>query len=93
MSKKNFLIVLLAALMFSSAVQAEMKAPEKAKEVKAKKKAMSIDEIKAKINANLDKRMTRLQKQKDCVAKATTKKEIKECRPKYKHKKKMKPKK
>lgn len=93
MGKKSFLMMLLAAVMLSSVAQAEMKSPEKAKELKAKKKSMSIDEIKAKAIKRLDMRIAPLQAAKECMQKATTKKQIKECRPKYKHKKKMKSKK
>lgn len=93
MRMKSFLMVLLSAVMLSSVAQAEMKSPEKAKEMKVKKKSMSVDEIKAKITKNLDRRIAKLQEQKGCFAKATTKKDIRECRMKYKHKKMMKSKK
>lgn len=91
MSKKSFLMTLLAVVMLSSVAQAEMMSPNKAKEMKAKKRSMTIDEIKEKRSKNLDRRISMLKEQKDCISKATTKKEIKECKPK--HKKMMKSKK
>jgi len=91
MKIKNIAMVLLAATMLSSVVQADDDEYEKKgkgykKEQRQKNREsrqnMTIEEIKAKMNANVEKRIKKLQSMQSCINNATTKQDIRACKPK-----------
>lgn len=52
-----------------------------------KRQGKSIEEIKSKILSKLENRITKLNKAKSCISSASTKQELKSCRPEKRNKK------
>ncbi len=87
MKTSKIILSLLATTMVATLLSAENNATVPAPEApapKAGKKELPLEEMKAKMNASIDKRIANLKIIQECANKATTKDEFKACKPKKK---------